>query len=378
MRSFPYCPNEDCLNHHVHKKTRKWYVHKGSYTTGICGTQPRFMCRSCGRTFSARTFHINYYTKKSIDYYRLYTHLKTSSGIRDIARDFNCTTSTVQNRILRLARQVWGAEALYHQNLCTRENLCADGLESFVESQFFQSNINVLVGSNSQFIYDFNAFYFKRKGRMTEKQKETRKTLYSSALFEKGGASRSFSEILDEVHRLHSGSRMKTLVLDTDENPVYRYCLRNHEVLKEKIRQGDVIHRLTNSKKARNYRNKLFPCNYIDRQIRKDLAEHVRETVQFSRDINNSIERFAVYRFWHNYRKPFRINRGKSLFTTHAQEAGVDKEIVGNIVHSVFKGYRIPFSLISDRLSFFKKRSWLRLNYNPRGISSQYLPRFLS
>jgi len=36
------------------------------------------------------------------------------------------------------------------------------------------------------------------------------------------------------------------------------------------------------SKLYRNYQNLLFVANYLDRQIRKDNANHVRQTIQFA------------------------------------------------------------------------------------------------
>ncbi|MFP4564035.1 MAG: hypothetical protein ACLFRY_12085 [Spirochaetia bacterium] len=42
-------------------------------------------------------------------------------------------------------------------------------------------------------------------------------------------------------------------------------------------------------------RNPLFPVNYLDRQIRKDNSNHLRKTVQFSRDVDSRMERMAVY-----------------------------------------------------------------------------------
>lgn len=375
--TIPYCPNKKCTYHNLKEKLKNWYIHKGFYTTLVSGTLPRFKCKSCGRTFSERTFSIDYFTKRQISYKAIYTHLKTASGIRDMARDLICTTDTISNRIFRLSRQMWAAESLFGEDPLLNENLSADGLESFVESRYYPSYINILAGSKSQFLYSYSSYFFKRKGTMTEDQKIERDNLYKTARFEKKGASRSFNEILNHAYRLSRKTKKKYLYFDTDENPVYQYCLRNHVKLRDSIHRGEIIHRQTNSQLERNRGNKLFSCNYIDRQIRKDLAEHVRETVQFSRDINCSMERFAIYRFWHNYEKPWRINAKYRKFRTHAEAAGIGKECIKQLRDSVFKGFRIPMTLIDDRLTTFQRKSWLRNNLNPKGETLQYFPKFV-
>jgi hypothetical protein len=48
--------------------------------------------------------------------------------------------------------------------------------------------------------------------------------------------------------------------------------------------------------------NPLFAVNYADREIRKDLAEHRRETVCFARSAAMSMARLWVYVADHNCR----------------------------------------------------------------------------
>jgi len=73
--------------------------------------------------------------------------------------------------------------------------------------------------------------------------------------------------------------------------------------------------------------NPLFPVNYLDRQLRKDLAEHVRETVRFARRLEHSLERAMVHLIHHNYFKVFR-SRSKDQTMTHAQKAGISPKRV--------------------------------------------------
>jgi transposase-like protein len=215
MRHFPYCPNKDCDNHQKPPKNANWYRKAGFYWTQVNGKKPRYACKKCGKTFTSRTFSIDYFAKKKIDYQELLNQQISASGINDMARKFHCNTETVQNRIRRLSHQLQGAMALYLHDHKIQENLAADGLESFVESQFFPTNINILVGKKSQFIYFIDSYYFKRKGTMTPEQKIKKEKLYKEALFEERSPSKSFDQLLDHVNKLWDRKEKKTLILDT-------------------------------------------------------------------------------------------------------------------------------------------------------------------
>src|SRR6056297_1986234 len=136
MKRPPFCPNRACrMYHEASDPSYRWYRRRGTYSTKSRGTIQRYQCRHCGRTFSSQTFSIDYMTKKKVAYQRILTHLVTSSGIRDIARDLSVAPTTVLNRISRLSRQ---AVAIHHDlssKLQVSEALVADGFESFAVSQ---------------------------------------------------------------------------------------------------------------------------------------------------------------------------------------------------------------------------------------------------
>jgi hypothetical protein len=124
--------------------------------------------------------------------------------------------------------------------------------------------------------------------------------------------------------------------------PSTRDRLKRHRELKKLVELHKLTHRLTNSREERNTNNNLFSCNYCDRMVRKDLAEHVRETVQFARDHNCSMERFTLYQFWLNFMKPYRIKRKDYVVSkTHCEAAKIPSEKREAILKRAFKGYRI-------------------------------------
>ncbi|MGD1829252.1 MAG: hypothetical protein ACPKM1_06790, partial [Spirochaetaceae bacterium] len=245
-----------------------------------------------------------------------------------------------------------------------KESVSADGLENFILSQYFPTNVNILVGKKSQFVYYFNAYHFKRKGKCTDEQKKKKASLYEIARFEQKAASNRFKELLDFLENKVNSSSLSSFILDTDENPIYASQFRYHPNLSAKV-----IHRKTNSKIERNYQNKLFSCNYIDRQIRKDLAEYTRETVQFGRNMNNCMDRFSCYIFWHNFMKPYRINKGKSAYSYHGECAGFSLKKIKEIVDAVISGPVVRECESKQYLTNFQRKHWDRELLNPMNVA---------
>ena len=277
MRRPPFCPHQGCSCHvdpdsseAAGLRRRRWFKRNGSYPTKVRGSIPRYKCLACGRGFSAQTFSLDYYTKRIIDYDTVRSELCSNSSVRATARSLGCSCDSVTNRTSRLARQCISASSRMLSAMVLAEDLVGDGFESFAVSQYFPNNIHILVGSHSQLVYFCDYVTLRRSGRMTELQKRTRQALEA----------------------------------------------------------GRLVHTRTDSRAARDHRNPLFPVNYIDREFRKDLAEHVRETVRFARNVNHSMERLMVYLLDHNVRKRYRINDPVSLSRTHAGEAGILREHV--------------------------------------------------
>ena len=100
----PCCPNKDCPNHTKEQKPAHWYTKDGTYDTLSFGTIQRYKCSSCGKRFSERTFHIDYYAKRKINYRRIFRQLISTGSTRDIARELGISCASVANRISRLAR----------------------------------------------------------------------------------------------------------------------------------------------------------------------------------------------------------------------------------------------------------------------------------
>lgn len=390
MKFPPFCPNDECSHHWYEPDSgtpiqepgeeRQWFAPAGYYSTKAFGRVRRFRCRSCGRYFSEQTFSLDYFNKRPISFETVFRRIVGGSGVRTISREIGVSHQIVLNRISRLARQGIAVHAVLASLIGLDENLAADGFESFVDSQYEPNNIHLLVGSRSQFLYGFDYAHLRRKGRMSEEQKQERERRYECRVRDRISISESFSRIVSMIEDLiatrpcgEEGQPERT-VLFTDKKIEYVRCLNTSEILKELKRRESFTYVRISSRKARTITNRLFPVNYMDRQVRKDNANQVRETVQFSRNVNNCLDRMSVYQLYHNYCKPFRIGRPEEEKLRHGEVAGIEREKIDGQLTDLFTRRRF-FSRL--RLSCSQLRMWFRMVGNVGKLTGGFYPKYV-
>ena len=367
----PYCPHPGCPQHHVFHHTpytafEKW----GAYLTATFGEVPRFRCLACGHSFSSQTFSVDYYAKRRIDYPNLLARLTATSSLSAIGRAIKASTDSVSNRISRAARQSLAFESRLSTSRHPQENLAADGFESFCVSQFFPNNINILVGSQSQFVYVADHVTLRRKGRMTATQKLRRAQLEQRFKADPQGVARSFARLATESLRLLSDEARPSILLWTDEHRAYPRGIVLSTCAQALLELGRLKHPTISSRAARTRDNPLFPVNYLDRELRKDLHEHVRESVCFGRNVNRQMERLSLYLFYHNFLKSHRTRWGP---ITNAVVAGYEAGQIEDELERVWKD-RAMLSLTS--LSLCMEDTWRRARVTPLGRRRDYLPHY--
>jgi hypothetical protein len=112
----------------------------------------------------------------------------------------------------------------------------------------------------------------------------------------------------------------------------------------------------------------------MDREFRKDLAEHVRETTRFGRNVSNSVERMEIYRVHHNFIKKFRINTVDRVWETHAQAAGFDLQDVNRVMAKWTKR-RVFYSHLE--LDMHLGKAWGHGYCSPKKVMMDYVPAFI-
>lgn len=366
MHSFSFCPNSSCPYHQCAPGTR-WYVALGHYHTRCFGEVPRFRCKGCGRIFSPQTFSVDYYAKRRLSYPHLERLLCSSMSQRALARHLAASLGTISNRIGRLSRQALALHATLRPLATPSEPVCIDGFVSFDRSQYFPNNITISIAAPSRYILSLTHATLRRSGRCTASQILKKQRLYRTATFEPRALERSFKSLLDELSRERIPLIHTPLPLITDEKPDYARALKAHPC------RARFAHRTINSKLPRTFSNPLFPSNYLDRELRKDLADHRRETVCFSRNVANMLQRLMVYLGWHNYDKPFRIGGKTQTRMSHAEVAGIGKHKVEDARYMLFRD-RAFLTRLS--LSSLEHKLWVRGFATPLKKRPEYLPSY--
>lgn len=324
----PFCPYQDCPSHDdpLHSPSN-WFIRAGFRPTKVVGPVARFRCKLCGKGFSSRTFDIDYWTHRSIDYLAIQKLLVGGSGIRQSCRSLGVSTRLLANRHLRLTRQAIAlhSQALEHYQLS--ESLVFDGFESFAYSQYHPNNLHLLVTAKSQFVLGLHGAPLRRKGRMTEKQRRRRGEIEQAWRAPPNAIYKSCKGLLTNGCDLAFQSRHLPVKIISDEKKEYAWALERTKPYGAWREDGTLVHTQISSKASRTLANPLFPVNYLDRQLRKDLAEHVRESVRFAKRLEHSLERTLVHLMHHNYFKVFR-SRSQDHEVTHAEKAGLDRQTI--------------------------------------------------
>lgn len=370
----PFCPNPEC-KHHKEPKAEGWWNFLKPYTTKAYGKVDRFYCRDCGKTFSVQTFRLDYYCKKVVDYKQLHHLSSEGISIRGMSRFFCVSPGCILNRIQRLGRQCLALHNLCRGYIWGGEDVAIDGFQSFDVSKYFPNNITLGITADSLFVLEASHGTLRRFGRMSERQLKKREELDNRFSFERGALVRSFREILDYLSDGYPRSPGRPLVILTDEKKEYERSFRNHSLFKEQKEQTRCVHYTVSSKEARTRNNPLFPCNYLDREIRKDQAAHRRKTACPCRNVNNGMLRLWCYLGWHNYWKKYPIRDKRIPDQTHGELAGINSSFLSLLKNYVYET-RIFFSRI--RLSTCGERAWLSNHRTPLKDKHDYLPSFVT
>lgn len=373
----PFCPAVGC-EAHFQPPEANWYRPAGTYTTDFRGVVRRYSCRLCGQGFSEQTFSIDYYAKRHADYRVLHKLVASCQGIRQMGRTLEVHRETIQNKLMRLSRQALAIHGDLLEDLELGEDLVADGLQSYWVSKYYPNNLTITVGARSKLVYLFDGVTIRRSGAMTEAQKARRCELEKRYKADPKGIERSFTELAESFTRLiargHLGEQLTSMTIHTDEKKDYARSLAAHGAWAWMAKRGIVHHQTTSSKLRRDQHNPLEPVNYMEREIRKDMAEHVRRTDRFARNANHSMERLALYCFAHNVLKRFRVNQPVDDPRTHYDYAVAERHPAVSRIDTMYtmREFRSRSVMVPPL-----QKVWLRQYETPLKTGEQYLPAYL-
>jgi hypothetical protein len=358
----PHCTNPACpFFYHQDPADSSWRTDHGCYCTRAFGVVPRYRCRGCGRTFSQQSFKLDYYVKQPVDYIPLIKALVSTSGQGNISRFTALRYELIQNRFERLARFFLAVQARLRSALSVQEELVLDGFESFSRSQYFPNNINLIVGAATQFIYQIGFSQLRRKGAMSDHQKRRRQQL--EVLLGKAppkAVEDSVVRLVEDICKWLAGKGFAATPLRTDEQPAYVRALKRVAEAAQLL-----VHEQYCSRAPRTVGNRLFAVNYVDRQLRKDQVNHVRQTVQFARCPAAMMSRLTIYQGYHNYLMPRRVrSQREGDWSTRAEALGLGAGVIWAAIVKLW-GKRIFYH--HTDLWQEEQRTWL-MGWRNKGV----------
>lgn len=368
----PFCPYPECSQHYEGLHPRRWYCKYGTHATATFGEVQRYRCAFCRRTFSTQTFSLDYYVKRRIRYEHLFRQLRSTAGIRDLARNLEISCGSVGNRLFRMARWALALHCLARQSLHLEEELVADGFEGYLRSKYFPHHLNILIGKSSQYFYAMDFTTLRRKGRMTAAQRLYRDSLDAVCRPDPRGIARSMHRLAEELLQLFCNRATSFVHLHTDGHPAYGQALYRHRIVRQMMRRGLLMHHWRKGTKEPGRGNPLFAVNYMDRQLRKDVVNYVHKTVNTARNVSCLLERLCVYRLHHNFIKPYRENEAKTGLT-HGALAGCNMRWMERLLECRWQ--QRPFASLLP-LTPGEKGLWYRLYRTPLKWNPEYLPKY--
>jgi len=257
----------------------------------------RYVCQHCRRTFSSQTFAVDYWLKRGDLLKPVFHRLVSCSGLRQIAREWNVSHTTIRRLSERLGRHC----LLFHESHRPRtapiEPVVLDGFRTFEHSQYWPMDLNLLIGT-SHFVYGFNDAELRRSGTMRPAQQVKRRILEEKfGRPDPNATQRQVEELLRRV--IPPGG---SVLLRSDEHQAYPRATK-------RLSDRRFLHETISSKAARTTSNPLFPVNLADMILRHSSANHKRETIAFSKRRQGALYRLAVWTVWRNYIKDRSENR---------------------------------------------------------------------
>ncbi len=346
----PFCPNGNC-KYHKPMQVEWRYKNFGFFRRMTDNRRiQRYLCLSCKRTFSTQSFSTTYWQKRPDLDSKVLTMVANGMCNRQIARQLAVDPVTINRKIERIGRHC----LLFLQRMMAdarpADEIVFDGFETFELSQYFPFHHNVAIDKNTDFILHFNDSELRRKGRMTNAQKRRRSELEQEfGRPDPRAIEKSIAELLSVVIK-----GQEPVKVYTDDHTQYRKPIQSYG--------SQIEHTVTPGKRHRDKDNMLWAINLFDRFFRHSNANHVRETLAWSKRRQSSTDRLAIFAVWRNYMNGRRQKDRRSPTPAMARNI-IDRKLNGADVLSerVFVGHvDLP-------------ESWKK--YYRRDVTTRALPR---
>lgn len=290
MQSFtpPRCPNRSCSM--FASPVPGFCVGHGRYKPK-CRKEPvpRFLCKTCGRSFSRQTFRHDYRDHRPDLNATLFQLLTSSVGLRQVSRLLRCGVRCPQQKLAKMGLTLAGLR----DNLCPKlpegRAFVMDEEETFEGASIRPLTMPVLIDRETWFVVDVAVGSIRRLAR-----EGTRRRAAQDAEEAKRGIRADESSVCTErvLRTLASKCPEGAVLLQTDMKSSYATLAR--QVFGERL-----VHETTSSKLVRDKHNPLFPINVTLAMTRDNCGRLRRKSwlvTKLAARLRDQMQLFAVYR----------------------------------------------------------------------------------
>ena len=286
----PRCPYIRCR---AHKRPRPRFYHRKGFYHPKCRPHPipRFLCKSCHRSFSRQTFRSDYKDHLPHLNARLYELLCSGMGLRQSARLLGMSLEGLQHKFRKIARHLW----LLHDNLMGSfpdgVEFQLDEMETFEGRRTRPLTLPVLIDSRSMFVVAAECASIRPSGRMSKARKKAIEEDETRFGRRKDLSRPAIRRVMEAAARHCPG--LERVRLRTDLKTAYPPLAR------EVFGAGRLTHRQSSSKLPRDTQNPLFRINLTNAMAR-DLNGRLRRrtwlVTKIGKYLNAQLAYFVTFR----------------------------------------------------------------------------------
>ena len=290
----PHCPYPDCPS----RTTGTWRCARwGRYRRKCDGrAAQRFRCATCGRTFSAQAFRLDYRLHRPRLHLDLWPLLISKVTHRQAARLLGCRRRAVAHRLELLGEHCRAFHLSRLRRLAESGGSPGpwmfDELETYEHDRRLQPlTVPVLIHARSYFVVGTEVAPLPCRGGLSERDRRRKLERERTLGRRRSGSRAAVERCLGLLEPLVVGRRP---LIVSDRKKSYPAALR-------RVLGRGHLHATTPSTARRDRRNPLFPINHTLAQLRDGVSRLVRRTWAASKRGARLARHLWIWICWRNY-----------------------------------------------------------------------------